>query len=355
MSPAPGEPATDPASDAVAKAMDRALTLSESVRGTTSPNPPVGAVVLDAAGRPVGEGATQPPGGPHAEVMALRQAGERARGGTAVVTLEPCSHYGRTPPCARALLEAGVGAVRYAVADPHPLGGGGGELLRSAGVDVAEGLLADRVSGGPLRAWLHWTRTGRPHVTWKYAASLDGRVAAADRTSRWISGVESRAEVHAMRAAADAIVVGTGTVRVDDPWLTVRTDDGELASRQPLRVVVGTGAVPDTARVLDGAARTLRARTRDPERVLALLAEHDAVDVLLEGGPTLAGAFVRAGAVDRIVAYVAPILLGQGPAALGPCGVATITEAHQWRVEGVTMSGRDVRFSAVPATGEGGG
>lgn len=355
MSPAPGEPDTGPASDAVARAMARALALGESVRGTTSPNPPVGAVILDAAGRPVGEGATQPPGGPHAEVMALRQAGDRARGGTAVVTLEPCAHHGRTPPCAGALVRAGIAAVRFAVADPHPLGAGGGEVLRSSGVDVAEGLLADQVSGGPLRAWLHVTRTGRPHVTWKYAASLDGRVAAADRTSRWISGPRSRAEVHAMRAAADAIVVGTGTVRADDPWLTVRTPEGELASRRPLRVVVGTGEIGDAARVLDDAAPTLRARTHDPRQVLALLAERDVVDVLLEGGPTLAGAFVRAGAVDRIVAYVAPILLGQGPVALGPSGVSTITEAHQWRVEGVTMTGRDVRISAVPATGQGGG
>ncbi|WP_106180546.1 bifunctional diaminohydroxyphosphoribosylaminopyrimidine deaminase/5-amino-6-(5-phosphoribosylamino)uracil reductase RibD [Prauserella shujinwangii] len=334
--------------------MADALALSEAVRGTTSPNPPVGAVVLDAEGHRVGAGATRPPGGPHAEVVALRAAGTRARGGTAVVTLEPCAHHGRTPPCTGALLDAGVAAVRFAVADPTAQAAGGADVLRDAGVDVAGGLLAEEAAAGPLRAWLHHARTGRPHVTWKYAATLDGRVAAADGTSRWISGPGSRAEVHAIRAAADAVVVGTGTVRADDPWLTVRGPGGEPAGRQPLRVVVGTGEVPGGARVLDDAAETLLVRTHDPAEVLARLAERDAVDVLLEGGPTLAGAFVRAGLVDRIVAYVAPALLGAGPAALGPAGVSTITEIHRWRVEGVTMSGEDVRISAVPAGSEGG-
>ncbi|MFC4002319.1 bifunctional diaminohydroxyphosphoribosylaminopyrimidine deaminase/5-amino-6-(5-phosphoribosylamino)uracil reductase RibD [Prauserella oleivorans] len=331
-----------------------ALALSETVRGTTSPNPPVGAVILDAHGHRAGAGATQPPGGPHAEVMALREAGERARGGTAFVTLEPCSHHGRTPPCTDALLDAGIAAVRYAVADPHPQARGGAEVLRAAGVDVRGGLLADEVAAGPLRAWLHSVRTGRPHVTWKYAATLDGRIAAADRTSRWISGPVSRAEVHAIRAAADAVVAGTGTIRADDAWLTVRDAAGALAERQPLRVVVGRGGIPDGARVLDSVAETVHVRTHDPAEVLAVLTDRGVVDVLLEGGPTLAGAFVRARLVDRIVAYVAPALLGDGPAALGPAGVSTITEAHRWRVEGVTMSGEDVRITAVPAVGEGG-
>jgi diaminohydroxyphosphoribosylaminopyrimidine deaminase/5-amino-6-(5-phosphoribosylamino)uracil reductase len=339
---------------AVEAAMETALELSDGVRGTTSPNPPVGAVILDSRGRRVGAGATQPPPGPHAEVMALREAGERARGGIAVVTLEPCSHYGRTPPCTRALLAAGIAAVRFAVSDPHPAASGGAEVLRAAGVDVEGGLLASRVAEGPLRAWLHRERTGRPHVTWKYAASLDGRIAAADGTSRWISGPTSRAEVHALRARVDAVVVGTGTVLADDPWLTVRDADGELAPRQPLRVVMGTRGIPAGARVLDSTAETVVFATHDPGEVLAGLAERGVVDVLLEGGPTVAGAFVAAGLVDRIVAYVAPTLLGAGPAALGDAGVSTITEAHRWRLEGVTMSGEDVRISAVPVTGEGG-
>ncbi|MEY7973649.1 bifunctional diaminohydroxyphosphoribosylaminopyrimidine deaminase/5-amino-6-(5-phosphoribosylamino)uracil reductase RibD [Saccharomonospora xinjiangensis] len=339
---------------AVERAMEAALALSEGVRGTTSPNPPVGAVILDADGRRVGEGATQPPPGPHAEVMALREAGDRARGGTAVVTLEPCSHHGRTPPCTRALIEAGVAAVRFAVADPHPEASGGAGVLRAAGVDVEGGLLAEQVAAGPLRAWLHRERTGRPHVTWKYATSLDGRVAAADGTSRWISGPVSRAEVHTLRSRMDAVVVGTGTVFADDPWLTVRAEDGTLADRQPLRVVVGTRGIPGDARVLDSAAETVVFATHDPDEVLAGLAERGVVDVLLEGGPTVAGAFVAGGRVDRILAYVAPALLGAGPVALRDAGVSTITEAHRWRVEEATMSGEDVRISAVPLTGEGG-
>jgi diaminohydroxyphosphoribosylaminopyrimidine deaminase/5-amino-6-(5-phosphoribosylamino)uracil reductase len=334
-----------------ARAMRRAITLSETARGSTSPNPPVGAVIVDALGEVVGEGATQPPGGPHAEVMALRQAGEHARGATAFVTLEPCAHHGRTPPCAVALIAAGVAAVHYAVADPNPVAAGGAHTLRAAGIDVQQGLLAGDVELGPLRAWLHFARTGRPHVTWKYASTLDGRVAAADGTSRWISSPESRAEVHALRGGIDAIMVGTGTVLADDPALTARAADGTLARHQPLRVVVGTGEIPAGARVLDGSAETVRVRSHDPDAVLALLAERGVVDLLLEGGPRLAGAFVGAGRVDRILAYLAPALLGSGPMALGDAGVSTITGVHRWSVERVTMSGGDVRVSAVPLLG----
>lgn len=328
--------------------MRRAISLSEAARGTTSPNPSVGAVILDEHGEVVGEGATQPPGGPHAEVMALRQAGERARGGIAFVTLEPCAHHGRTPPCADALVKAGLAGVRYAVSDPNPVASGGGEILREAGIDAQPGLLVGEVERGPLRAWLHFTRTGRPHVTWKYASTLDGRVAAADGTSKWISSPESRAEVHSIREGLDAIMVGTGTVLADDPALTARLLDGTLAARQPLRVVVGTGEIPATARVLDDSAETVRIRSHDPDEVLSLLADRGIVDLLLEGGPRLAGAFVAAHRVDRILAYLAPALLGSGPIALGDMGVSTITGIHRWSVEGVSMSGGDVRVSAVP-------
>lgn len=332
------------------QAMRDAIALSEAVRGTTSPNPPVGAVICDADGTPVGRGATQPPGGPHAEIMALREAGDRASGGTAYVTLEPCAHHGRTPPCTEALLAAGVRAVHYAVPDPTPAAQGGAAALAQAGVAADEGLLAEDVRRGPLRAWLHHVRTGRPHVTWKYAATLDGRVAAADGTSQWISGEAARAEVHALRTKVDAIVAGTGTVLADDPRLTARDADGTLLARQPLRVVVGTTELPETARVLDDAAETVIIATRDPDKVLAVLAERGVVDVLLEGGPTLAGAFAEAGRIDRLIGYLAPALAGAGPAALGDAGVSTITDMHRWVVEEVTMTGDDVRVSAVPAT-----
>ncbi|QIZ33810.1 bifunctional diaminohydroxyphosphoribosylaminopyrimidine deaminase/5-amino-6-(5-phosphoribosylamino)uracil reductase RibD [Saccharopolyspora sp. ASAGF58] len=330
------------------QAMRTAIAASEQVRGTTSPNPPVGCVVLDAGGEVAGVGATRPPGGPHAEVVALRAAGERAAGGTAVVTLEPCSHTGRTPPCTDALRAAGIVRVVHAVSDPNPQAAGGADVLRAAGIDVHSGLLAGEVERGPLRAWLHSARTGRPHVTWKYAATLDGRSAAADGTSKWISSAESRAEVHRMRAQMDAIVAGTGTVLADDPHLTARAPDGTLPARQPLRVVVGDREIPRGAKVFDDAAETIQLPGGDPAAVLAALADRGIVDVLLEGGPRLAGAFVAAGCLDRVLAYIAPLLLGAGPAALGEAGVGSISEAWRLHVEETTMSGPDVRVSAVP-------
>ncbi|MER5266896.1 bifunctional diaminohydroxyphosphoribosylaminopyrimidine deaminase/5-amino-6-(5-phosphoribosylamino)uracil reductase RibD [Actinosynnema sp. NPDC002837] len=330
--------------------MALAVAASERVRGTTSPNPPVGCVILDAGGRVVGVGATRPPGGAHAEVVALAEAGESARGGTAVVTLEPCAHHGRTPPCTGALLAAGVARVVFAVADPNPKAAGGAAVLREAGVLVEAGVGGDAVRLGPLRAWLHYARTGRPHVTWKYAASLDGRVAAGDGTSRWISSAESRAEVHEFRAVVDAIVVGTGTVRTDDPRLTARTArPGQDGVGQPLRVVVGKSDLPPGARVLDDEAETMHLRTHDPDVVLGALAARGVVDVLLEGGPTLAGAFVAADRVDRVLAYLAPKFLGDGPQALRDAGVSTVTDAVGLVVEQVSMCGPDVRVSAVPA------
>lgn len=326
--------------------MRSAIDASEAVRGTTSPNPPVGAVILDPAGEVVGIGATQPPGGPHAEIVALQAAGERARGGTAVVTLEPCNHHGRTPPCSEALVAAGISAVHYAVADPNPQASGGSGTLRKAGITAHAGLLAGDVERGPLRAWLRRQRTGKPHVTWKFAASLDGRSAAADGTSRWITGPLARARVHEERAKLDAIVVGTGTIRHDDPWLTARLPSGELAEHQPLRVVVGNSDIPKGARVLDDAAPTLHVRTHDPLEVISALG--DATDVLLEGGPTLAGAFLAANRVDRVLAYIAPVLLGSGSAALQGAGVGNIEQALRFRREYVETVGPDVLLSLVP-------
>lgn len=326
-------------------AMRTAVELSNEVHGTTSPNPPVGCVVLDAGGEVVGRGATRPPGGPHAEIVALRAAASSASGGTAVVTLEPCSHTGRTPPCTEALREAGVARVVYAVPDPT-LPSSGAEALRGYGIDVHSGLMADEVATGPLRAWTHFARTGRPHVTWKYAATLDGRTAAADGTSRWISSETSRAEVHRLRRRIDAIVVGTGTALADDPHLTARDEQGELREHQPLRVVVGRRELPAAAKVLDDAAETVQLDA-EPQQVLDELAARGVVDVLLEGGSTLAGGFVKAGRVDRVLAYLAPALLGAGPAALGESGVGSISQAWWLDVEKVSMSGPDVRVSAV--------
>ncbi|MEU0396686.1 bifunctional diaminohydroxyphosphoribosylaminopyrimidine deaminase/5-amino-6-(5-phosphoribosylamino)uracil reductase RibD [Streptomyces sp. NPDC006208] len=356
------------ATAAESNAMRRAIALAARGLGFTSPNPVVGCVITDASGQPVGEGFHQRAGGPHAEVHALRAAGERARGGTAYVSLEPCNHTGRTGPCAQALADAGVARVVYAVGDPNPQATGGADTLRAAGAEVEQGLLADEAEAGNI-AWLTSVRLGRPYVLWKYAATLDGRIAAADGTSRWISSPESRADVHRLRAEADAVVVGSGTARADDPHLAVRGIDGAV---QPLRVVVDTeaAAVRPGARVLDDAAPTLIAVAEDADTALpdvvrlprtatglsvpALLAElhgRGIRSVLLEGGPTLAGAFVAAGAVDRVVGYLAPVLLGEGPAVLAHAGITTITAALRLDVTETVRIGPDLRITATVPKG----
>ncbi|HEV2886599.1 MAG TPA: bifunctional diaminohydroxyphosphoribosylaminopyrimidine deaminase/5-amino-6-(5-phosphoribosylamino)uracil reductase RibD, partial [Jatrophihabitans sp.] len=249
-------------SDAEIAAVRLAAELAARVAGRTSPNPAVGAVVLDRDGRIAGEGATQPAGKEHAEVMALAAAGRRTVGGTLVVTLEPCNHLGRTGPCTEAVIEAGIARVVYAVDDPNPVAAGGAERLRRAGLQVLAGVEEAEVLRGALGPWRHAVTQARPFVTWKFAGTLDGRAAAGDGTSRWVSNAVSRADVHALRDVVDAIVVGSGTVLVDDPQLSVRGVRGlapdQLADRQPLRVVMDRRhRVPPDARVFDEVAETV--------------------------------------------------------------------------------------------------
>ncbi|MGY2063932.1 bifunctional diaminohydroxyphosphoribosylaminopyrimidine deaminase/5-amino-6-(5-phosphoribosylamino)uracil reductase RibD [Blastococcus sp. SYSU DS0619] len=337
------------------QAMRRARELGTTVLGTTSPNPAVGAVVLAADGSVAGEGATAPPGGPHAEVAALAQAGERARGGTAVVTLEPCAHTGRTGPCAEALLAAGITRVVVAVPEPTELAGGGADRLRTAGVDVVVGVEQEAAERGALAGWLTGVREQRPYVIWKVAATLDGRVAAVDGSSRWVTGPEARAEVHRLRAGCDAVVVGSGTALADDPQLTVRDADGRDTVRQPLRVVVDRrDRLPATARVLDDAAQTHVSRAAEPAALLAELFARDVRRVLLEGGPTLAAAFLRAGLVDEAVVHLAPKLLGAGPSLVGDLGISGIGSALSYSVTDLTPLGGDVQIRLHPTRHTGG-
>ena len=212
-------------------------------------------------------------------------------------------------------------------------------------MNVRAGVLAAQVAAGPLREWLYKQRTGLPHVTWKYASSIDGRSAAAAGSSQWISSEPARADLHRRRATADAIVVGTGTVLADNPALTARLADGSLAARQPLRVVVGMREIPQDAKVLNDDSRTMVISTHDPMEVLKALS--DRTDVLLEGGPTLAGAFLRAGAINRILAYVAPILLGGPITAVQDVGVPTIARALRWQFDGIDRAGPDLVLSLV--------
>lgn len=326
-------------------AMRRALEIAASPDAPLGPNPRVGCVLLSADGDVIAEGHHRGAGTAHAEVDALRAAGAAARGATAVVTLEPCNHTGRTGPCAVALIEAGVARVVYAAADAGTREGGGAARLQAAGIDVEGGVLADQSLA--LNVEFSRSRTlGRPFVTWKFAASLDGRIAAADGSSRWISSAQSRADVHELRARVDAVLVGTSTQRIDDPSLTVRLPDGTLAPQQPLRVVMGLSAIPSTARVRDGHAEFVHLQTRDPAVALAELSARGITHVLLEGGPTVAAAFLRAGLVDRVIAYIAPVLLGAGPHALGDLGIDTIADALRLTPNDITVIGPDVRITA---------
>jgi diaminohydroxyphosphoribosylaminopyrimidine deaminase / 5-amino-6-(5-phosphoribosylamino)uracil reductase len=283
--------------------LERALALAERGRGAVEASHPLVGAVLELDGEVVGEGWYAGPGTPHAEVAALERAGERARGATLYVSLEPCSHHGSTPPCADAVVEAGVERVVAAVGDPNPkVDGRGFARLREAGVqvEVAELWEARRQN----EAWRVWIARGRPFVTYKVATTLDGRVTVPG--SRWVSGEASRRRVHELRAAADAVAVGMGTVRADDPALTAR--DVDLVA-QPRRLAFGRGPLP--------AASELELRSGPLEDELRSLGQEGVRSLLLEGGPTLAAAFLAADLVDKVLVFVAPILAGAGPHAFG--------------------------------------
>ncbi|MDQ3732414.1 MAG: bifunctional diaminohydroxyphosphoribosylaminopyrimidine deaminase/5-amino-6-(5-phosphoribosylamino)uracil reductase RibD [Actinomycetota bacterium] len=350
-SPAEHDPAT--ADEAELAALRESLVLGDGAAGRTSPNPPVGAVVLDRSGRMVGAGATQPAGGQHAEIVALTQAGVAAAGGTLICTLEPCAHHGRTGPCTDAIQAAGVSRVVFGAADPNAVAAGGAEVLGNRGIEVVGGQLVEQVRRSALGRWLLAIELGRPHVTWKYAATLDGRVAAADGSSRWITSELARADVHRLRASLDAVIVGSGTVLADDPHLTVRDENGGLADRQPIRILFDRrGRIPANARVFDESATTAVCIDAIPEALSAMY-EGGVRAVLLEGGPTLAAAFLAAGCVDRVVGYLAPALLGAGPSVIGDLGITSVTQALRLVVEDVTLIGADLRVTAVfpvPAT-----
>jgi diaminohydroxyphosphoribosylaminopyrimidine deaminase/5-amino-6-(5-phosphoribosylamino)uracil reductase len=325
--------------------MRRALELAE--RGpVTGGNPQVGCVLLDDVGRIVAEGWHRGAGTPHAEVDALSHLTD-ARGLTAVVTLEPCNHTGRTGPCSEALIAAGVARVVYAVSDPGQQSAGGAERLRAAGVDVIPGVLADEV-GELLHVWLTAVARKRPWVTVKWASTLDGRAAASDGTSQWITGTAARQRVHEQRAASDAILVGTGTVYADDPQLTARGDAGELVRHQPVPVVVGERPIPANAALHRHPAGVIETGTRDLERVLAELDARDIRRVYVEGGPTLASAVVAAGLADEYAVYLAPALLGGDRLAIGDLGIRTIADARRLHIVSVEQLGEDLLVIARP-------
>ncbi len=367
--------------------MQRALELARNAPAPTSPNPAVGAVIVAADGSVVGAGVTQPPPGAHGEVIALQQAGERARGATMYVTQEPCCHQGRTPPCTEAIIAAGVAEVHYAAGDPDPnVDGGGRRALEAAGIRAVAGegeAEARRLN----EAFFKHRTLGMPFVIAKFAASLDGRIAAASGDSRWVSGPETRRWAHQLRTRIDAIVVGSSTVIIDDPLLTARPDDRD-AERQPLRVVLDTrGRTPPMARVFTPAsasgaepAGTLVATVADSPAawraalqaqgaevvifprlgdhvdlfaVLKELARRDILSALVEGGGVVLGSFFDQSLVDKVHAVIAPIIIGaaDAPAAVAGKGAYRMADALRLRDVTVERLGEDILVTGYPAGG----
>ena len=349
----------DPFTPGEVSAMDRALDLA--ARGVRGANPLVGAVILDADGATLATGYHRGAGTPHAEADALANAlAARAdvRGATMVVTLEPCNHTGRTGPCSQAILAAGISRVVYAAPDSTAEAAGGAAALAAAGVETEGGLLAAE-SAELNHRWAPAMAGRRPFVTVKTAQTLDGRTAAEDGTSQWITGSAARTDGHGIRSRADAVVVGTGTVLADDPQLTARDELGGAALRQPLRVVVGHRPVPADAAIRgtdDG--RFLQLAEHDPEVICRELYGRGVRHLMVEGGAQVASAFLRAGLADELVAYVAPLLLGAGTSAIGNLGVQTLTDASRWRWDTTDggparLVGQDLRLrlEPVPETG----
>jgi diaminohydroxyphosphoribosylaminopyrimidine deaminase/5-amino-6-(5-phosphoribosylamino)uracil reductase len=334
--------------------MRRALELA--ARGpVTGGNPQVGCVLLDAEGRVVAEGWHRGAGTPHAEVDALSQlpttsaGAPDATGLTAVVTLEPCNHTGHTGPCSVALVTAGIARVVYALDDPGAQSSGGAAHLRDHGVEVLAGVLATEAEQ-LVHPWLTAVTRGRPWVTVKWASTLDGRAAASDGSSQWITGTAARQRVHEQRAASDAILVGTGTVLADDPSLTARGDGGELMPHQPVPVVVGEREVPVDAVLRQHPAGLIETRSRDLASVLADLDARGHRRVYVEGGPTLASAIIAAGFADDYALYLAPALLGGDKLALGDLGITNIAQARRLHIDSIERLGDDLLILASPIT-----
>ena len=355
--------------------MGQALALAKLALGQVSPNPAVGAAVVKN-GVVIGQGYTQPPGSSHAEIIALSQAGESARGGVMYVTLEPCCHYGRTPPCTRAIINAGISEVHMAMIDPNPVvSGRGRDEMEREGIKVHVGE-SEAEARGINEAYTKFITTGMPFITAKFAVSLDGKIATRSGDSKWISGEESRKYVHGLRYISDAIMAGVNTVLIDDPYLTTRCGGtGGTSKKQPLRVIVdGKGRTPLTARLFNEPGKTLLALGRldepkkasafarvgaellevsseegsvDLEKLLKALGERGITSVLVEGGGTLLGSLFDHGLVDRVVAFIAPIIIGgkEAKTAVGGNGVDKVMDSLKLQNVRVERFGEDLMVS----------
>ena len=305
-----------------------AITLAEKALGRTAPNPIVGAVVVDANGNILGEGFHNRDASPdHAEVVALKSAGETAKGATLVVTLEPCNHTGKTGACTDAIISAGITKVIYAVKDPNPIAMGGHQKLVEAGIEVVAGI-CEKEAAQSNRAWLSKIKNSRPYFVWKIASTLDGKVAASDGSSQWITNAASREDVQLLRRQSDAILVGTNTVKVDNPHLIPRGQFEGYATN-PLRVVCGVAELDSHSKIFDSAAETLHVKSKNLEELVSELSSRNLNQVLVEAGPTLGSAMATAGLIDEIVIYLAPSLLGSGKNFMGDLGISNINDVKR--------------------------
>ncbi len=319
-----------------------AISLSENALGRTAPNPIVAAIVVDAQGEVVGEGFhNRVASADHAEVVALKTAGQRAQGATLLVTLEPCNHVGSTPSCAQAIIDAGIAKVVFAVSDPNPIAAGGAKTLAAAGIEVVVGVCKEEAAFSN-RAWLGKIASKRPYFIWKIASTLDGKVAATDGSSKWITGEAARKDVQLLRRQSDAILVGTNTVVVDNPHLVPRGSfDGYACT--PLRVVCGDRELDANSYIFDNAAPTLHVKSKNLSQLIAELNQRDINQVLVEAGPTLGSAMLLAGLIDEIVIYLAPSLLGTGKNFIAGLGISGIEDAAKLELVDVERVGDDIK------------
>ncbi len=308
-----------------------------SAQGTSSPNPNVAAAIYSAQGDLISDGIhDRTKSIDHAEVVAIKKAGEKTRGATIVVSLEPCAHTGATPPCVEAIIEAGITKVIFAVSDPNPIAAGGAQKLRDAGISVEHRSSADLEFA--QRAWLRKEATGRPLMIWKVATTIDSKVAASDGTSQWISGPESREDVQKLRAQSDAILIGTNTALVDNPHLIPK---GHAA--RPVRIVCGEQVVPPTHKVFDDEARTIVVKSKSIPELINTLKAENFNQVLIEAGPTLGSALMASGNIDELIVYQAPKLLGAGKEFVSHLGISTLTDHIQLELISSVVMGSDIK------------
>jgi diaminohydroxyphosphoribosylaminopyrimidine deaminase/5-amino-6-(5-phosphoribosylamino)uracil reductase len=327
--------------------LKRANELARLGLGLTGANPIVGAVVVDTAGNIIGEGFHK--SGPHAEIVALEQAGQLAKGATLFVTLEPCNHHGKTGPCTEAIIKAGIAKVVYAVSDPSAIASGGAKALAAAGLEVQLNSEVTEIAQSN-RAWLHKIENNRPYFIWKIATTLDGRTAAIDGSSKWITGTESRAEVSQLRSESNAILIGTATALADNPNLIPR--DSKASERNnPVRIVMGLREVPSDFNLHNEAAETLFLRSHDFSELLTLCNEREFNQVLVESGSELGTALLLAGLIDELVIFQAASLLGTGLSFIGDLGARNIKEKMDFLIRDVAQFGNDLKINLTKETG----